>query len=230
MVPFWGKQLCVRLALLVGLGGALVGLIWLISQGSGQASDSQATAALARPETTRPAADLPAGNQKETPPGSSGVVSEAEAVAAAEKFVRGRAIQVDRQGSDTTTLYTIHVQREDGKTSRVKVNASGSVTETTRVVAGTAAKRDRPTESKGKDIRGIVQALDADQHTITLLVREKGKEREGVYRLAAQVRVVGPKDLALSDVQRGARVRAYLGDDDRIVELKVDKQKPRDND
>lgn len=222
MVPFWGKQLLVRMALLAGLSAMLVLVIWSLSPGQASTSPPEA----AQVATTSPRAGTPV--RPETTPAARGMISEAEAVAIAEKAVGGQAVKVDRQGAAAAPLFTVDVQRPDGKTSRVTVNASGSVIETALVGSGPPARRDNELESKGAEVRGTVRAVATDQRTITLLVRDKGREREATYRLAAQVRVSGGKDMALADITRGARVRGLLGDGGELVELKVEKKRRDD--
>lgn len=227
MVPFWGKQLLVRMALLAGLSAVLVLVIWSLSPGQASTSPPEDREA-AQVATTSPRAGTPL--RPEPTPAARGMISEAEAVAIAEKSVGGQAVKVDRQGAAAAPLFTVDVQRPDGKTSRVTMNASGSVIETVLVSSGPPARRDSEPESKGAEVRGTVRAVATDQRTITLLVREKGKEREATYRLASALRITGAKDatLTLADIPRGVRVRALRGDGDELVELKVEKKRRDD--
>lgn len=173
MVPFWGKQLFIRVALFVALSTALLVVVWTISQGSGQASHEPAQARIA-PHT-----------------------GDAE----------GTGGQTTRAGPPTTP---------------------SSPTEKKQATPPTAVSPEKPTkpEPRGKELRGAVRAIDPEKRTVTLRVGEK---REAAYRLAPDARITnGTSDMPLGNVQRGARVRALLGDEDMIVELRVDRKRPDD--
>lgn len=94
--------------------------------------------------------------------------------------------------------------------------------------ATTEAARDRPSrpEPRGKEARGTVRAVDATAGTLTLAVRQQeGRTREASYRLAPDIRVRnGSDEVGLSKVAPGARVRLTLGDDDTVVEMRLEKR------
>jgi len=225
MVPFWGKQMVLRLVALVAVSSALLAVLWAINQGSGQASNGSSQARVSGPATADAEGSRPVepGPGKARPTASSSV-SQAEAVAIAEKSADGRMVNVARQGEGASTQFAIDVLRKDGKTTRVKLNATGRVIEKTD--ATPPVEEPLRTEPRGKEVRGTVQAVDATSRTLTIKPKEKGQRN---YRLAPDARILsGSSAMPLADLQRGTRVRATLGDGDTIVELKVDRRRGDD--
>jgi hypothetical protein len=77
---------------------------------------------------------------------------------------------------------------------------------------------------RGREIRGMVKSWDAASGQLVVTVRDRGKEFEASYRLAADARIrgPGPQERTLADVTVGIGVRLLLRDPATVSELRVE--------
>jgi hypothetical protein len=219
MVPFWGKQLFVRVALLTGLSVVLLAVVWSISQSPGQVGNGLAQAkprpeAKVEPEPARPPQDA----KPSAPP----------TVVVADKPPSPPALEV----GPTEPPKPAPPAAEDAADKPPKPNPPAAEVPAEKPPKPNPPPEDPPAkpEAKGKEVRGTVRTLDVQKRTVTLRVGEK---REAAYRLAQNARITGgANNMALRDIRPGTRVRATLGDGDMIVELNVDRgrERPREGD
>jgi hypothetical protein len=196
MVPFWGRQMFIRVGLLAGLSIALLVTVWSISQGSGQ-TGAQAKASPGRGTQTE--RDGPAKDSRPVTPAPTDKVPGEKPVTPAPPDKTPKENPVVPAGPDKAP-------------------------EEPKPVPPPEVKRDPPPEPR--DIRGTVRAVDAKKRALTLAVRDKGAERETVYQLAPDARLsLGRGARTLADVRRGTRVRAVLGDGNMIVELRSERSR-----
>jgi hypothetical protein len=85
------------------------------------------------------------------------------------------------------------------------------------------ASKGRP-PGKPPEYRGTVKSFDAAKGQLLVLVRDRGKEFEMTFRLAADVKVrgPGPQERTLADVVPGGSVRLLLREGNLVSEVRVD--------
>jgi len=232
MVPFWGKQLLVRVGLLAGLSLVLLVVVWSISQGSGQSGNGPAQAKL---NSARPAGDSsePAKPPKQSQPSAP----VAETVPAKSPIAGTAGDQPPKPAPPAAEIADPKPAPEVRLNPPMPEAKPDNPPRPNPPVA--EVKPDKPNppaaemngdKPKGKEVRGIIRTLDAQKRTVTLRVGEK---RETAYRLANDARISGgANNMTLRDIKPGSRVRAVLGEGDTIVELALDKgrERPREDD
>jgi hypothetical protein len=215
MVPFWGKQLFVRVALLLVLSTALLAAIWTISQSPGQAGNGlpQGQVIAAHAQTGEPSVPEP----RQT---SQTARASAATEANAPKPPAPSAAVPDLPREQAPANPVVDVPEDKPRQPEPPP---------ARVEADMPAKPEPNGKEmpKGKEVRGTVQLLDVQKRKLTLRVGEK---RDAAYRLAEDVRLsAGANDMPLRDIKPGMRVRAVVHGE-TIVELRVDGGRAREDD
>jgi outer membrane biosynthesis protein TonB len=218
MVPFWGKQLFVRVALLAGLSLVLLVVVWTISQNSGQAGNGMVQ--LPRPQgeaNVEPELAKPPKEPKPSPPAPV-VLPDKSAVADVGPQPPTKPVDPPAE------VVAEKVAPADVRPEEPKPNQPAAEVKPDNPAKPAEVEKPKP-EPKGKEVRGLVRAFDVQKRTLTLRVGEK---RETAYRLAKDARLTGgANNMTLRDIKPGTRVRAVLGEGDTIVELGLDRGRER---
>jgi RNA polymerase sigma factor (sigma-70 family) len=90
---------------------------------------------------------------------------------------------------------------------------------------GPKPKEEDDDDDDDQKCQGVVKALDVSQHTLTLTVRRKGKERDQTFDVKTNVPVqLARKSIAFCDVRAGMQVVLKLSRDRKtVVEIKETK-------